>query len=170
MKDLKKYLGLIPIALFAFMLGCGGGGGSSDGGNGSTNSTTGFTAGNTTAQAGDTILGQLVRFTTPIPNATVRFYTSGNVLLGTDVTNADGYFSASLGANATRMDVQSGTFSGTIGFNYGSGIYQASTGSLDCKVPLPTITPGVLTLMPNGQFVFPHPSSPPLPPPTGCLP
>jgi hypothetical protein len=168
-KDLKKFLGVIPIALFAIMLGCGGGGG---GGGGDTDgSTTGFTAGDTTAQPGETIIGQLKRNGVAMPNVTVRFWDNGNNQVGSDVTNAEGYFTAVLGTNATKVDVDASTVTGgTIGFRYGTQIFQASSGGLECRVSLPTIVPGTLTQMPNGQFRFPDPASPPLPPPTGCVP
>jgi hypothetical protein len=173
--ELKKYVGLIPVALFALLLGCGGGGGGGSSTNGTTNaSTTGFTSGQTNAQAGDTILGQLVRGGTPIPNTTVRFYDNSNVFLASDVTNVDGYFSTAVGTNATRMDVDGQPMVGIhyVSFVYNSLVFQASTTnpSFTCKVPLPAITPGVLTPMPGGQFQFFVDSSPPPPPPTGCIP
>lgn len=172
-RNLKKYLGLIPVAIFAILLGCGGGGGGGSSSNGNTDtSTTGFTSGDTTAQAGDTILGQVVRGTVPVPNVTVRFFDVSNVQLSTAVTNVDGYFRAPLGTNARKVDVlasslPSGLF---VGFMYGSGIFQASSGGLECKVSLPTIVPGTLKNMTNGQFKFRLDTEPPLPPPTGCVP
>ncbi len=172
-EDLKNYLALIPVAIFAILLGCGGGGGGGGSTDGSTDgSTTGFTAGNTTAQPGDTILGQVVRGAIPVPNVTVRFFNSSNTLLATDTTNEDGYFSAPLGVDATKVDVVASSLPSTLltGFLYGTGIYQAHTSGLDCKVALPTIVPGTLRTMPNGQFRFFLTTEPPLPPPTGCLP
>lgn len=173
-KDLKKYLGLIPVALFALLLGCGGGGGGGSSTNGQTGSTTGFTSGNTNAQTGDTILGQLVRGNTPMPGETVRFFDSGNSQVGTAVTNADGYFRANIGANAVKCDVDGQPMVGLhyVSFNYGIQVFQASTTNpaFSCKVPLPAIVPGSLTLMPSGRFVFYEDSSPPPPPPTGCQP
>jgi hypothetical protein len=174
-KHLKKYLGLIPVALFALLLGCGGGGGGG-GSNGSTNGNTtgGFTSGQTNAQAGDTILGQLVRGAEKLSGVTVRFYNSGNALLASDVTNADGYFSANVGTDAVKCDVDGQPMVGLhyVSFNYGIAIFQASTTapSFSCMVPLPTIVPGNLTPMPSGQFRFYEDSSPPPPPPTGCVP
>jgi hypothetical protein len=173
-KSLKKYIGLIPVALFAILLGCGGGGGGGGGSSSNSNgSTTGFTSGQTNAQAGDTILGQLVRGSDKVVGATVRFFDNGNNLLGTTVTNTDGYFRAALGTNATKVDVDGTTLGGSqVGFKYGLSIYQASTSSpnFQCKVALPVITPGVLTPMPDGQFMFNPDNFPPLPPPTGCVP
>lgn len=172
-RNLKKYLGLIPVAIFAILLGCGGGGGGGGSAtNGTNNSTTGFTSGDTTAQAGDTILGQVVRGAVPVPNVTVRFFDVSNVQLSTTVTNADGYFRAPLGANARKVDVLASSLpSGLLaGFTYGLGVFQASSGGLECKVSLPTIVPGTLKNMPNGQFKFRLDTEPPLPPPTGCVP
>jgi len=170
---LKKYLGLVPVALFALLLGCGGGGGGG-GSTGSTNGTTGFTSGQTNAQAGDTILGQLVRGTQKLSGVTVRFYNAGNSLLTSDVTNADGYFSAAVGTDAVKCDVDGQPMVGLhyVSFNYGSQVFQASTTapSFSCKVPLPPIVPGSLTPMPEGEFFFYEDTSPPPPPPTGCVP
>jgi hypothetical protein len=173
-KHLKKYLGLIPVALFALLLGCGGGGGGGGSTNGSTSSTTGFTSGQTNAQPGDTILGRLVRGAEPMPGETVRFFDSGNAQVGSSVTNADGYFRANIGTNAVKCDVDGQAMVGIhyVSFSYLSAIFQASTTdpAFTCKVPLPTIVPGSLTSMPGGQFVFFEDSSPPPPPPTGCVP
>jgi hypothetical protein len=179
-KDLKKYLGLIPVALFAIMLGCGGGGGGG-GGNGSTNATAGgctqvsFTAGNTNAQAGDTLYGQIVdSLGCPQANISVRLYTSANVVQAIAVTNVDGYWRANVSNAVTKADVDGTTLPNSLqkGFTYSPKIYQAATvtPSFDCKLPTPTITPGVLKPMPSQRFVFRKSSDTPLPPPDGCLP
>lgn len=159
------------------MLGCGGGGGGGGGGGvtGTTCNAVSFTGGQTNAQAGDTILGQVVDTSgCTVPNISVRYFTTGNVLQGNAITNADGYWRAAVATTVTRADVDGTTVPNSLhkGFSYGAGSFQASTTSpaFDCKVPLPTIVPGNLTAMPNGAFRFALSTSPPPPPPLSCLP
>ncbi|MBN9500555.1 MAG: hypothetical protein BGO01_06710 [Armatimonadetes bacterium 55-13] len=170
-----KYLGFLLLALFVFLLGCGGGGG---GGGGSSDGTTnGFTNGATDANPGSTIVGQIVSRdsnpVTPIAGVTVRFYDSGGSLLASAVSRANGYFDANIGTNAVKCDVDGSTVpNGYYAiFRYGSTRYQASSTSpsVTCRVPLPTIVPGVLTEMTNGAFKFVS-LGPPDPPANGCLP
>jgi hypothetical protein len=173
-KNLKKYLAFVPVGLFALLLGCGGGGG----GGGGTNATGGgcavsFTAGQTNAQPGDTIYGQIVDDQgCPLTNVNVRLYTAADVVSAIATTNADGYWTANVGTNVIKSDVDGDTLPNSVnkGFTYGSGVFQAATvsPSFDCKVPLPGITPGMLTAMTFQRFNFPRTSLPPLPPPTGC--
>lgn len=112
---MKKYLGLIPVAIFAILLGCGGGGGGG-GGNGSTNgqtngATDGFTAGETNAGAGSTIVGRVIYMSNnqlvPIaePGLTIEFMNSSNQIVGTAQSRANGYFDAAVGTNATKWKV-----------------------------------------------------------------
>lgn len=175
--NLKKYLGLIPVALFALLLGCGGGGG---GGGGGTTNTTGscvvnFTAGDTTAQPGDTILGQVVNTQgCPLANVSVRIYTAADVVQAIATTNADGYWRASVNSNAVKADVDGATLTNAYhkGYRYGTEYFTAATvsPSVTCNVPLPPIVGGTLTPMPNHAFVFWASTLPPPPPPLGCQP
>lgn len=178
MKNLKKYIGLIPVALFAILLGCGGGGGGG-GSNGTTNGTTctvvNFTAGQTNAQPGDTILGQVTdELGCVMPNVPVKLFDNSNNLLTTAFTNAHGYWRAPVSTTATKAEVDGDALPNNVykGFQYGTQIFQAATTSpsFTCKVPLPALTIGVLTQMPNGAFRFYLLSSPPPPPPSGCIP
>ena len=171
---MKKYLGLIPIALFVFMLGCGGGGGggsSSNGSNGSTNATTGFTSGQTNADVNSTILGQTVsRTTSGIGGVTVRFYDSGGTLLGTAVSRANGYFDANVPTTATRAEVdQAGIPNANQKIYLYDGVrYQAVGNGLSCnRIILPPLTPGVLTPMETAMSFYLSTDPPEFP--TGCF-
>lgn len=161
---LKRYIGLVLTALFAVMLGCGGGGG---GGGGSTNgSSTGFTAGNTTADANSTILGQTVTQTNAgIAGITVRFYTSGGTFVASAVSRANGYFDANVPTNTTRCEVDGSIFPPATGvakqFRYNGKYYQAVGNGLTCnRILLPALAVGVLTPMATAMVFVPANSPP----------
>jgi hypothetical protein len=172
--NLKKFLGLIPVALFAFMLGCGGGG-SGGGSTGSTSSTTGFTSGATNADPGSTILGQAVHravqgVNAPVVGVTIRFYTSGGTLVGAAVSRANGYFDANIPTTATRFEVDRSTIpnSASKQYRYDGQIYQGVGDGVTCnRVLLPPLADGVLTNM-EGALLFGLNTDPP-PFPAGCF-
>jgi len=174
---LKKYLGLIPVALFALLIGCGGGGGGggTSGSTSSTSSTTGFTSGATDADVNSTILGQTVKravngVNAPIAGATVRFYNSGGTLLGTAVSRANGYFDANLPTTATRCEIDSVSVTNTAAkqFKYNNQVYQTVGNGLSCnRILLPPLTPGTLTPM-ETAMVFWLNTDPPVFP-AGCF-
>lgn len=177
MKNLKYILPLLPIVMFALIVGCGGGGGGGGGSNGGGGCRqVAYLSGNTGVQAGDTILGQVTdEAGCVMPNVTVRFFNAANVLQGSAVTNTDGYWRGPAPTTVTKVDVNGDLLPATVykGFAYGAAIFQASTTTpvtTDCKVPAPGLTSGVTTHMPNGPFRFYLATSPPPPPPTGCVP
>lgn len=175
-KPLKKYLGLIPVALFALILGCGGGGGGGGSNGGGGCRQVAYLSGNTGVQAGDTILGQVTdEGGCVMPNVTVRFFNAANQQQGSAVTNTDGYWRGPAPTTVTKVDVDGDLLPLTVykGFAYGSAIFQASTTTpvnTDCKVPAPALNTNSVTHMPNGPFRFYLATSPPPPPPTGCVP
>jgi hypothetical protein len=166
----KQILAFFAISFFVvaigFGTGCGGGGGSSSGGT----TATGSTDGNTTSNPTSSIQGQVVRAGSSIgiPGIRVVFYDASFNLVGEATTRSNGWFDANIPSSATRFHLDPNTISLSFynrAYKYGTLWYSPLITT--CTAPLPPITQGVLTTLPNNPIQVPLKSSVP-PPPSGC--
>lgn len=162
---LKKAIGFMLLLLVVVVIGCGGGGGGGGGNNGGNNNN----GGDNGANPDSTIVGRVVSNFNGlgIGNVTVKFLNASNVQVGTAVSRSTGWFDAIIPSSAVRFTLVSSTIpSGYFKiFTYNGDGY--STLISTCTAPLPTITDGVQTTLP--QYVRLAGQNEPPPSPSGCV-
>ncbi|MEQ1822414.1 MAG: hypothetical protein ABL949_07885 [Fimbriimonadaceae bacterium] len=116
-----------------------------------------------------TVTGQVRRegTTTGVPNATVAFYNSAGAELGRATTGADGRFSASVPITATRFHIITSSITPAYYAQYTYSGLRYTTLVISCSAPLPVLSAGSTTPLPNGVDLNLS-SDPPPPPPNGC--
>jgi len=163
-------LALVALAA-VIIVGCGGGGG----GGGNTNGTNngGNTNGNTPPPGQNPLLpflsGRVVDTSSPakgVVGATITLSGAGVPDLSSQVTSADGSFViANVDPRYTAFTV---TSPDTTKY-YNEALYQAKTyDTLNCKLPLPTLSPGTNSLVGSVVLISAGNNPPPPPPVGGC--
>jgi hypothetical protein len=106
----------------------------------------------------------------PVPFVQVIFFDAGHNQVGAATSQPDGSFNASLPTTAVRFNLKSSTVSTSAYYNsfeYGSGSYGPLI--VGCDAPLPGLTNGATTPLPNTILLFATftggtPNTPPGPP------
>lgn len=105
-----------------------------------------------------------------VAGVVVSFYNSQGTVIAQTVSGADGSFISNVPQAADQFSANPSavTYPGYFE-EYAYGSYYYSSTSSSCFTPLPTLTNGKSTALPNQIVLFPSndPNSPP-PPPTGC--
>lgn len=106
---------------------------------------------------------------TGVPGTQVKFLSASGSTVATAPVGPTGRFQANLPATATMFVIDVTSVNTRFYNQFGYGALDYSAGVEGCGAPLPSLTVGTTTPLPNDAVLYAHSaSSPPPPPPSGC--